>query len=390
MTLLELQKMAEAVKEELKKPHPAAILGKSILGLGVGTGIGYGVGKGIDHLIGKGGLPMSTVAKFLPLVGGATSSRARTSACMKRMRRGNMSAHVNETAALSFPDSSFRYTPLRHLRVLFIRFLQGLFYAAPRGQYHWDSDDLMSEILITNEGRLDPETVNKRPAIICTRGPVSFYSLGIDDLNSFDFATGRKEKVVLVPGTMTINCVSRVPIECEDIAWVVAEHLWLLRDLLMRAGFFEVGRQPQIGAPSPAGSIIANDEGQEFTVVAVNVGFQLSRKSSYTPLNKVIVNSITQALSIAPPKRVYSAGNSTGVNVHECFAPSFAPNASDTRGHTPDPAHLKTNYLPKVPHPLDPSKLVYIKRVFPHGPGQSSLHPATVPIEDVCVKESTS
>lgn len=305
-----------------------------------------------------------------------------------------MSAKVSETEGQpTFPGSSFKYTPLRHVRVLFVTFAQGLFQAAPKGSYRWLDDEEQTEIIIQNENRIDPETLGKRPAITFTRGPLEFYSLGIDDRVAYDFALDKKTKGVLVPGTMTVNCISRVELEADDLAWVVAEHFWLLRDLLMKAGFFEVGRAPQIGSPSPAGSIIANDQGDEFTVVPITVPFQFARTSSFTPLGKQIVNNIRQQLttvvktfaSVGPPLH----GHEYPTNVTAYPPPSFAPAASDARGLTPDPGGRKSPpFLPKQPHPLNPAKTVTVRTVRPLRQGLRQPQPGQVPITDPCVEES--
>jgi hypothetical protein len=273
----------------------------------------------------------------------------------------------------TFPDSSFKYTPLRHVRVLFIRFVQGLFFSAPSGSYHWDPDEEVSEIIITNENHLDAETINKRPAINFTRGPCQFYSLGIDDMTKLDMATEKKEKGVLVPGTMTINCISRVQQETEDLAWIVAEHIWLLRDLLMRAGFFDIGRGEQIGSPSPAGSIVTNDQGSEFVVTPITVPWQFARNSSFTPLGKKIVQGIEQSLSTSL-RPVQTLGpvyhpHEYPVQTVTTNPPSFAPDASDSQGATPDPTRTRNVFLPKQLHPLNPAVEVSVRTVRPFRPG---------------------
>lgn len=281
-----------------------------------------------------------------------------------------MAGRIPETQpAAGFPDSSFKYTPVRHVRVMFIRFCQGLFYAAPIGSYHWDEDENITEIVISNENKLDPEVISRRPGLHFTRGPLQFYSLGIDDMMSYEFDIDKKTRAVLVPGTMTINCVSRVQQESEDIAWVVMEHLWLLRHLLMRTGFFEIGRQPQMGSPSPAGSIVANDQGDEFVATPVSIPFQFPRTSSYTPLGKRIVQSVQHSLAVrSPPKYVGSLGVPAQgfngqFNVQYEPPPSFAPNASDAQGQTPDPAGVRQVFLPRQPHPLNPAVTVIVRTV---------------------------
>lgn len=296
-----------------------------------------------------------------------------------------------------FPSSSFKYTPLRHVRVLFIRFVQGLFHGAPPGAYHWEADEEKTELLVTNENRLDPEVLMHRPAVSLTRGPIQFYSTGIDDLYKYESDIDRKTKDILVPGTMMLNCLSRSMLESEDLAWIVAEHLWLLRDLLMKAGFFDVGRAIQIGSPSPAGSLVANDQGDEFTVTAITVPYQFARTSSFTPLGQHIVSNIRQELSLATPPRVYSAGPPRGfggdfevpVQVVACPPPPFAPDAADNYGRTPDPAGARQVFLPKQPHPLNPAVTVRVRTVRPYGPGVRFPNVGqSVPIPDPCVKES--
>lgn len=300
-----------------------------------------------------------------------------------------MVASIPETRALSaFPGSSFKYGPLMHVRYLFIRFCQGLFHAAPENCYHWVEDQHTTEIFIADEETLNPEVIAKRPGISFTRGPVQFYSLGIDDMQEYDFSLDKKTKGVLIPGTMTINCCSRVPIESEHIAWVVAEHLWLLRHLMMRAGFFEIARGIQVGAPSAAGSIIAQDRGEEFTCTPVSVPFQFARTSSYTPLGKEIVNNIDMNLRVRRGLPIQSlgpaqAGHEYPMGVYTCQPESFAPNAADLQ---------RDEDLPKIPHPLNPAKTVRVRVVRPHRAGTRLIQRqgATIPIVRPCVEQSNS
>jgi len=136
-----------------------------------------------------------------------------------------VAAKLPETAPFPAFPGGFKYTPIEQLRNLFVGFTQGLFDAAPSGCYHWDLDDAISEIIIRDEAPVKEEVIAKRPLITFTRGPIQFYSLGLDDMMKYQFDTGQKTKSVLVPGTMTMNCCSRVPQEAENISWVVMEHL---------------------------------------------------------------------------------------------------------------------------------------------------------------------
>lgn len=276
---------------------------------------------------------------------------------------------TNPTGGL--PGSSFKYTPLLHVRVVIASFIQGLFSEAPPGNYRWNSDEEKTEIIIRDENPIQVGVIGMRPAISLTIGACQFYSLGMDDMYTYDASIDRKVKTILVPGTMSINCCSRVDIEAHNLAWIISEHIWLLRELLLKAGFFEIGRGIQIGPPSPAGSIVSSDSGDEWYASTISVPWQFSRKSAFTPLGQTIARSIetsvhtrTHLVSVGKGGPAL-AGNELPVQRSEQFPPSFAPNATDVYGNTPDPAGERTYSLPVAPHPLNPSKLVFVETIRP-------------------------
>lgn len=292
--------------------------------------------------------------------------------------------------------SGFKTSPLEQARVLFVSFVQGLFAAAPPGEYHWDPDPQKTEIIIRDENPIHVEVIGKRPAINFSLGPVQFYHMGMDDLLEYKFSMARKDKGILIPGTMGINVCSRVDIEAHNLAWIVAEHIWLLRDLFMKRGFFELGRGIQITPPSNPGSIVQGDSADEWYCSTVSVPWQFSRTSALTPLGRTVINNMELALSLNDPKRVESLGwpssNTADLpaSVHEFPPAPFAPAASDLYG-TPDPAGLKDNPLPKQPHPLDPAKQVIVKVVRPNRAGLRNprgVGASTLPIDLLNVEKS--
>ena len=271
--------------------------------------------------------------------------------------------------------SSFPLTPLQHVRTLYVAFYQGLFSSAQPG-YRWDPDNEQSEILITGENPVHVTTIGKRPAITFTRGPVQSYSMGIDDMTQYDMQTGTKQKSVLIPGTMSVNCCSRVDLESEQIAWVCAEQLWLHRGILMSMGFYDIGRQFVVGSPSPPGSIISGDGGEEFYVTTVSSPFQFYRTSNYSPLNKQIVNHIETSLqmrgtAVKGVTATQQTGNPENYQIEGavCGLPLY-----------------------KQPHPLNPTQLVTVRSSSPNRPALRgpSIYGRTLPIRNPCVEESTA
>lgn len=279
-----------------------------------------------------------------------------------------------------FPHNSFKYSPLEQVRTLYAGFCQGLFAAAPLGTYHWTPALEDTEIVITDESPVQVDTIGKRPAISFTRGPVQSFSLGMDDMLTYSFETGKKKKSILVPGTMSINCCSRVDLESERLAWIIAEQLWLHREMLMAAGFFEIGKQFVVGAPSPAGSIVAGDSADEWVVTTVSSPFQFYRTSQITPLGREILGGINLQFSsfsqIANPQGPAGSTNGNGAGGGDTSnisstAPGVGPGM--------------------VPHPLNPAQMVTVRSPRPYAPvlRPPSMGGRAIPIQQTTVEQST-
>lgn len=274
------------------------------------------------------------------------------------------------------PLSSFRNTPLTHVRVLYSEFVKQLFAMQPRGNMHWQ-DDEQSEIYISDEHPVNGDIIGVRPAITFTRGPIQMFSLGMDDMMSYSFETGKKTKGVLIPGMMSINCCSSVDLESESIGWWVAEHLWILREELMGIdGFFEIGRQSSVSSPSSAEGIISGDAGKEYYCTTVTSPFQFPRTSSSTPLNREIVNNISLAIQRRNVMSLNCQGQGRGpaasmnadlpVNVQASAPQGYLPGASDVHGRTPDPGGTLPDPPPLQPHPLNPAVQVRVRTTHPY------------------------
>lgn len=307
-----------------------------------------------------------------------------------------MSAKIPETGSTPEIPVNFRYTPMEQLRTTFVCFLQGLFHYAPNGCYHWEEDENDTEIIIQDEGTVKEEVISKRPVITIVRGPMQFSTLGLDDMERYDADIDRKVKSVIVSGTMTINCCSRVSLESEKIAWISMEHIWLLRQELIGSNLlFDTGRAPQLGSPSPAGSIVADDKGDEYFVTPIMMPVQFIRQSSFMPLGKPAVQSIINRISTNIPKirqvgPCPPGGHEYPLSLQACPPGSFYPGASDAFGKTPVPGGTPDR-LPKVPHPLNPAVTVTVKQVRPFCGGLRgfrNLGPDAVPIPRTCVEES--
>jgi hypothetical protein len=121
-------------------------------------------------------------------------------------------------------------------------------------------------------------------------------STGLDDMVSYHMGTGGKVKGAFIPGIMNLNCAARVPLESEQIAWIVAEHLWILQDVIRSWGFYDIGNNITISAVSPAGSVIQGDSADEWVNTVVFSPYKFIRTSSITPLTHNVLQSIKVGL----------------------------------------------------------------------------------------------
>lgn len=223
---------------------------------------------------------------------------------------------------------------------------------------------------------------------------MSLFTLGLDDLLQYNMTSGARRKTVLIPGTMSVNCCSRVALESEQLAWIVAEHIWMLRDVMRRWGFYDVGRNLAIGSPSPPGSIIQNDSGDEWFATVITSPFQMTRTSEVTPLSRKIAKSVEVMLSGQLDGRIqqgvpYSNTANMPYAVDANLQPSELRPVGGYLDSSGDGA-LESHSLPTVAHPLNPAVRVFVHTQRPGDPivRQPSIRGRTIPIRQEGVEES--
>jgi hypothetical protein len=184
-------------------------------------------------------------------------------------------------------DADWTNDPLNYAVTCFVAFLQSIFEEAPEGYFHWRLLMEETEIVITEDNPIKIETIERKPVVSVVLGPTRFNGTSLDDLLSVDAKNASETHVDLLPGTMSLNCMSKVPQEARFIAWLCARTIWNLRKLFIReAGFHEVGRNISIGSVSPAGAFVQGDTEGEWHVVPVSCPFFLRWTDKVTPLTE--------------------------------------------------------------------------------------------------------
>lgn len=200
-------------------------------------------------------------------------------------------------------------SPLVRFQRVIVAFVRQLFAQCPPGAYHWEDLenplDEGSEIWIGTESPINPEIVARRPAVVIGRGPAAFHGIGLGDHAYVDTATGAYVKMDMIPTTLNINVVSRVPYEAEELAWFIARHIWVLRDEILRGNTFILytGQRPSISPPSPAGSLVGGpDTEHNWSAVSLSMPVYLQHMEAAMPLNKPVLREVAMVATATGPR----------------------------------------------------------------------------------------
>lgn len=182
-------------------------------------------------------------------------------------------------------ESSWLEDPLNYAVKAFIAFLQTIWETAPSGYMHWSPMMEETELVITEENPVHLDAKEQKPLISVVLGPTRFNGSSLDDLVHVDNTNAKEIHTDLIPGTMTLNCMSRVPQEARFLGWQCARNIWILRKLFCRESHIhDTGRNISIGPVSPAGALVQGDTEGEWHSVQVACPFFLQWTDSVTPL----------------------------------------------------------------------------------------------------------
>ena len=220
---------------------------------------------------------------------------------------------MSERVSQGVPQpQGFGEDPLTNFVRLFVLFLQTTFGQFEKGAYRWDSTEENSDITISDQATVNKEVVEKRPAIIVSRGPAAFANIALDQFagplmvkqsdGTFKFTpnsdpvTAAQRHTDLISASVTYNCLSREGVEAQRIAWIAMYATRVLKRILLGAGLHRVGEELQVGSESPPGSIIQGDA-NEIILVAVQVPFYFQDTWTISPLDKTLLTKVAIALS---------------------------------------------------------------------------------------------
>lgn len=194
-------------------------------------------------------------------------------------------------------------------KLILLRFLRDLFYQTPREQsgesgrrgpsFHWEADDSVTELIVSDRKSLDTNSLGSRPAIIVSRGSFQYGNVSIDHLLTRDHATGHRSHTDLVSGSFNIHCVAEQGRTAEILAAYVAKSLRVFRRELQRAGFHLIGTQISVGEETGAGDLFGADAGSKYSMVTVSFPVYYQDAWTVDPVARQLQHLTVRVLAVA-------------------------------------------------------------------------------------------
>lgn len=173
----------------------------------------------------------------------------------------NESTNIRETTniALGANDSFW-------IKRFFLSFLQAFFQENTK--YNWSSNDNTTSINIYDKFAMDLGQIQLRPSIVISRGYMRWMQSNIGQKYSIDLFSGNTVYTDLLASSVTINCMAKNGLVCEELALIVRNALTVFKEQLRANGLHRisnitVGEERTLSVTSDI----------ELTVVPVSVEF---------------------------------------------------------------------------------------------------------------------
>jgi len=180
-----------------------------------------------------------------------------------------------------------------------LSFLQSLFstFPANSGNYHYNHDSAeVSEIEICGARTDNLTTVDTRPRIVASRGPVQFQQAGINGfIGSQNLSLGNQRHAMIMAGSVGINCYSREDLETDKLAEICATSIEAFSPIIRKYGFLEI-RTTQIGQRA----VIKSDARPELHVTPVLLRTSVTANWSRQVVDPVLLRKLILEVNFQP------------------------------------------------------------------------------------------
>jgi hypothetical protein len=186
--------------------------------------------------------------------------------------------------AKTAPYTKERYEdPLKYFTSVFLSFLQEVCKNNEVGNYKYSDDLDKTEIIIADQANMLREEL---PRIISARGPVNVMPLSVDDFIEEEDGTSIVKSSHFIQTSLSFNCLAKLGLEAQKIAWLVATVINDYHRLLNTFGIHKILRNSiSISPETPATAVTSPETKYECSLIIVTVPFIFRHTFIKTPVN---------------------------------------------------------------------------------------------------------
>ncbi len=159
------------------------------------------------------------------------------------------------------------------IKKFFLNFLQA--YFAEHSKYTW-SLNTNSKLLIVDKYAMDLEIVSNKPALVLSRGYYRWYRSSIGQTYSKSLLSANTRYTDLIAGVVTINCMAKNGIVCEELAATLSTIFTGYKATLKRNGLHSID-----AIVVEEERVMSVNSDIDLTVVPVTIQFTRQAKLQY-------------------------------------------------------------------------------------------------------------
>lgn len=146
---------------------------------------------------------------------------------------------VSESSVIREPsDFSLAINDSIWIKRFFLSFLQAYFQEHTKYTWKYSSHD--TGIIIVDKFAMDLDVVSKKPALVLSRGPMRWMNTSIGQRSYVDLISDNREYTDLLQSSVTINCIAKNGLVCEELALIVRNVLTGQKDQLRKNGLHKI------------------------------------------------------------------------------------------------------------------------------------------------------
>lgn len=164
---------------------------------------------------------------------------------------------------------------LNHALRCWVSWLKSLFGARPPSNYRWVPNQTETEIIILDQGPVQLEAPNSRPAIITQLGASTWSGSGMSQMMTIEnFINGSPTYYQgLISAAFSINVIAREGAEARKLAYHIFRLLPIFEPVLQKMGIHGVVNNLVIGQETSAEALVQGSSLPEWKLVAIQAPF---------------------------------------------------------------------------------------------------------------------